>query len=63
MPAFFEVVPPTEIKSSRKQSTAVGPDHAASTCRICIGDADIAIPPGYRTDHLAEVLRAVRASQ
>ena len=62
-PAFFEVVPPTEIKSSRKQSTAVGPDDAAPTCRIRIGDADIAIPPGYPVDHLAEVLRAVRASQ
>lgn len=62
-PAFFEVVPPTEVKSSRKQSTAVGPDDAAPTCQIRIGDADIAIPPGYPTDHLAEVLRAVRASQ
>lgn len=62
-PAFFEVVPPTEIKSSRKQSTAVAPEDTATTCRISIGDADIAIPPGYPADHLAEVLRAVRASQ
>ncbi len=62
-PAFFEVVPPTEVKSRRKQSTAVAPDDGAPTCQIRIGDADIAIPPGYPTDHLAEVLRALRASQ
>ncbi|WP_092902471.1 hypothetical protein [Rhodobacter sp. 24-YEA-8] len=62
-PAFFEVVPLTEVKSSRKQSKAVGPDHAASTCRIRIGDTDIAIQLGYPADHLAEVLRAMRASQ
>ena len=62
-PAFFEVVPPTEVKPDRKQSTAVAPEDATPTCRISIGDANIAIPPGYPADHLAEVLRAVRASQ
>lgn len=61
--AFFEVVPPTEVKPGRKQSVTVAPVDAAPTCRISIGDADIAIPPGYPADHLAEVLRAVRASQ
>ena len=35
----------------------------APECRIRIGDADITIPPGYPGTHLAEVLRAVRASQ
>lgn len=63
MPAFFEVVPPTEVKPGYRQRTTVALDDTATTCRIRIGDADIAIPPGYPTDHLAEVLRAVRASQ
>ena len=62
-PAFFEVVPPTAVEPRRKQRTTVAPEDAATTCRISIGDADIAIPPGYPADHLAEVLRAVRASQ
>ncbi len=62
-PAFFEVVAPTEVKPGRKQSVTVAPEDATPTCRISIGDADIAIPPGYPVDHLAEVLRAVRASQ
>lgn len=63
MPAFFEVVPPTAVKPDRKPRMTVAPEAAAVTCRISIGDADIAIPPGYPADHLAEVLRAVRASQ
>lgn len=62
-PAFFELVPPTEVKPGRKQSTAVAATNAAPTCRISIGDADIATSPGRPADHLAEVLRAVRASQ
>lgn len=62
-PAFFEVVAPTDVKPRRKQGTTVAPEDAAPNCRISIGDADIAIPPGYPADHLAEVLRAVRASQ
>ena len=62
-PAFFEVMPPTEVKPGRKPSVTVAPEDAAPTCRISIGDADIAIPPGYPADHLVEVLRAVRASQ
>ncbi|RDW14331.1 hypothetical protein [Paracoccus thiocyanatus] len=61
-PAFFEVVPPTEAKADRKHRTTA-PEDAAPTCRISIGDADIAMPPGYPADHLAEVLRALRASQ
>lgn len=62
-PAFFEVVPPAEVKPGRKPSVTAAAADAAPTCRISIGDADIAIPPGYPADHLAEVLRAVRASQ
>ncbi|WP_323717484.1 hypothetical protein [Paracoccus aminovorans] len=60
VPAFFEVVPPTDAKPGRKQSTTVA---ATDDVPDSIGDADIAIPPGYPADHLAEVLRAVRASQ
>ena len=63
MPAFFEVVPPTAVKPNRKQRTPVASEDAATICRIRIGDVDIKIPLGYPTDHLAEVLRAVRASQ
>lgn len=62
-PGFFEVVPSTEVKSGREHRTTVAPEDAATTCRISIGDANIAIPSGYPADHLAEVLRAVRASQ
>lgn len=62
-PAFFEVVPPTEVKSGRKHRTTVAPEDTAPACRISIDGADITIPPGYPADHLAEVLRAVRASQ
>lgn len=62
-PAFFEVVPPTDVKPRRKQGTTVAPEDATPGLPISIGDADIATPPGHPADHLAEVLRAVRASQ
>lgn len=62
LPAFFEVVPPAAVEPAHKQAT-VTPLADAATCRISIGDADIAIPPGYPSDHLAEILRAVRLSQ
>ncbi len=62
-PTFFEVLPPTTAKPGRnaRSNPAVADD--AASCRIRIGDADIAIPPGYPAAHLAEILRAVRASQ
>lgn len=63
VPAFFEVVPPTALHPSHRQSRAVASEDDPAPCRIRIGDTDIAIPPGYPADHLAEVLRAVRASQ
>ena len=62
-PAFIEVAPPTEVKPGRKQGMMVVATDAAPICRISIGNADIAIPPGYPADHLAEVLRALRDSQ
>lgn len=58
-PAFFEVVPPSEVKTGRGPGMA----DVEPTCRISIGGADIAISPGYPADHLTEILRAVRASQ
>lgn len=61
-PAFFEVVPPSEPMPSHKQSTTHSALGATATCRISIGGADIAMTPDYPADHLAAVLRAVRAS-
>lgn len=63
MPAFFEVVPPSAVKPRRLPPAKAETESSAPICRICIGDADIAIPPGYPSDHLAEIIRAVRAAQ
>ena len=63
VPAFFEVVPPSLEKPCRTEPVTLAPENAAPSCRISIGDDDIAMPPVYPADHLAEVLRAVRASQ
>lgn len=58
---FFGVIPLTGVKPGHGPGVAVAA--ADTVCRISIGDADIAIPLGYPADHLAEVLRAVRASK
>ena len=72
-PEFIEAVPPAPAKApSRSAGKGIGAAMpvelpAVSTtmaeCRIRIGDAEIMIPAGYPTSHLAEVLRAVRTVQ
>ena len=62
-PTFFEVLPPTSAKSGHNARSNPPVADDAASCRISIGDADVAIPPGYPTEHLTEILRAVRSSQ
>lgn len=62
-PAFFEVVPPSAVKPRHQIPAQAVAESSTPTCRITIGDADIAIPSGYPADHLAEIIRAVRAAQ
>lgn len=60
---FCEALSPTTAKPGHNARS--GPPEAddAASCRVRLGDADIAIPPGYPAAHLTETLRAVRASQ
>lgn len=55
--AFVEVTVPMEAK------TVAAPIAEGGSCHIRLGDVERTIRPGYPASHLAEVLRAVRASQ
>ncbi|WP_157764670.1 transposase [Rhodobacter sp. CZR27] len=55
--AFVEVTVPTEARG------VAAPVADGSSCHIRLGDVELTIRPGYPASHLAEVLRAVRASQ
>lgn len=65
-PTFIEVIAPTPAEATLlPKATAPEADlsDCAVSCQIRINDCAITIPPGYPAAHLAEVLRAVRASQ
>lgn len=62
-PDFVEALPPTALEAEPRPEPAMPLKGNAAICRITLGDADIAISPAYPGDHLAEILRAVRASQ
>ena len=62
-PDFIEALPPTAVKAKPRPESATPVKGNAAICHITLGDADIAISPGYPGNHLIEVLRAVRASQ
>ncbi|KQB15298.1 transposase [Rhodobacter capsulatus] len=58
-PQFVEVMAPSEpVRATRQTGT---PDTAA--CQIRIGDAEISVGGDFPAEQLAEILRAVRASQ
>lgn len=60
--SFVEVLPPTSPVPKGKPPLDGTAESQTAACRIRIGDAEIAIEPGYPVDQLTEVLRAVRAA-
>ncbi|WP_312529547.1 helix-turn-helix domain-containing protein [Paracoccus sp. (in: a-proteobacteria)] len=54
--SFVEVLPPTSQVSKGKPPFDAPAESETMACRIRIGDAEIAIEPGYPVDHLTEVL-------
>lgn len=62
-PAFVEVIAPAALPPAASPHENGHAAASSASCRISIGAAAIEIPPGYPTDHLVEVLRAVRAAQ
>jgi len=58
-PQFVEVMAPSEqVRATRQTGAADG-----AACQIRIGDAEISLRGDFPTEQLAEILRAVRASQ
>lgn len=57
-----EALPPSSTASKLQPRGKPTASIDAMSCRIRIGDAEIAVGPGYPVDHLTEVLRAVRAA-
>ena len=62
-PAFVEIVVPAAQRSAAPTRESGSKIASSTSCRLSIGTAAIEIPAGYPADHLAEVLRAVRAAQ
>ena len=60
VPAFVELARP---ESTAWERIATAAPASITACQIHIGDTGITIPPGYPTNQLTEVLRAVRDSQ
>ena len=58
-PQFVEVMAPSESARAARQTVTTD----AAACQIRIGDAEISLRGDFPADQLAEILRAVRASQ
>ncbi|PYF06936.1 transposase [Rhodobacter viridis] len=58
-PQFVEVMAPSEPVRATRQTGAAD----AAACQIRIGDAEISLRGDFPAEQLAEILRAVRASQ
>lgn len=58
-PQFVEVMAPSEQVRATRQTGAAD----AAACQIRIGEAEISVGGNFPTEQLAEILRAVRASQ